>query len=138
MTGKILLLSLGGIHLLNKTNISENNFEFREINELGDIEESLKSYEPDAILLQVQQISDVIVYKVREALKRCSLQVPWLCLVLNNSSFGEKVARSNRVFYYGVGVEDLGFVLDAAKDAVRLGKQTKLENKFIKQNLKLS
>lgn len=138
MTSKILLLSLDGIRLINRDNITENNFEFREIIKLGEIEGNIKSYEPDAVMLQVQEITDVVVYTVRDALKKCSLKVPWLCLVLDNTAFGERVARSNKVFFYGVGVEDLGFVLDAAKDAVRIGRQAKLEKKFLKQNLKLS
>ncbi len=135
MNGKIFLISLDGVRLITENNLKEKNLDFNEVFDLGSVENSLKVFVPDAVILQVNDISDVVIYKLREALKRAALNIPWLCLVMNNSSFSERMARSNRVFYYGVGVEDLGFVLDAANDAVRAGKQSKLEEKFLRQHI---
>lgn len=134
MTGKILILSLDNVNVIKSEEFKKRDIESQYILELGDFESAIKKFNPDAVLIQANEISDVIIYRMRESFKRYGVRLPWLALVLKNSSFSEKVARSNRVFYYGVGIEDVGFVADASKDAIIIGKQYKLEDRFIKQS----
>lgn len=134
MNGKILLISLDGVRLLEDHNLSKKEIDYVEITDIHLIEKSLWDAKPDALVVQVNEIADVVIYKIRESFKRTGLSIPWVSLVMNNSAFSEKIARSNRVFYYGVGVEDVGFVIDAIVDAIKAGKQDKLQNKLLYQN----
>lgn len=139
MSGKILLISLDGVRVIKKDVLTDKEIEYSEITDLNHFENTIRNEEPDALVMQVEEISEQKIKTiVGDGLLSNTPHLPWICLVMNNSSLGERLARANRVFYYGVGIEDLGFVLDAIKDAIKAGKQIKLADRFLRSKLEVS
>lgn len=132
MRENLLLIKLNEIDIMNYSffNVYDINikivFSFKEANLL------LNSFSPDAILVQLDIIDNTFINKLEDLYIGSNLIIPWVCLVTTNNLTAEKIARSNNVFYYGIGTNEIDKIYTAVKDAIIFGYIAKNEDAYIK------
>lgn len=135
MKEKLLVLSISKISLMDISLLNQDEFEIKVVNNFEDVTSAISQFNPDALLVQLNKITDRFITELNNLYQKNNLIIPWVCLVVSNNPTAETLARSSKVFFYGVGQKDVKHVLRAINDATRYGVQMKCEIRYIRKRM---
>lgn len=122
----ILVLSLIDRSFLDESYLKKRNINIYYTYNISDLQKYIRRVNPDALLVQVTSMCKDVINSIKQISKVYGYSLPWLCYVTNNTKESEFLARSNNVFYYGVGLEDIINIYEASFDAVNVGREQKM------------
>lgn len=126
MDKTLLILSLGNRLSLDETFLKENNVTVYFIYDLDDLQKYIRRINPDALLTNVNTLTEVVMNAINQISCVYGYSIPWICHVIENTPASELLARTNKVFFYSVGTDDFYNMCSAVFDAINVGREQKL------------
>lgn len=119
MKERLLIACLDDMDIIDLNIILKNRIEMSILYNFQDCLIELKTFYPDIVLIQAEEINDSIIKKLNNFIDGIGKKIDWLSIVKKNTPRNERLARINNVFYYGVGIDDLQNVYTAIEDLIQ-------------------